>query len=75
MMAPDYEALMDEARLTNAFRDETDRRNGFATPTSGRDLVTTVMLALKAGIVTGDWTCVAEAQAMLEELVGVLGEP
>jgi hypothetical protein len=28
----DYEALMDQARLTNAARDESERRFGWASP-------------------------------------------
>jgi len=68
---------MVKARETNASRDEADHRHGFAAPGEAGlpDLVKTAMFAVAAGIITQDWRCVAEGQAMLEHAALALGLP
>ena len=65
-----YEELMRVARLTNKRRDRDEREVGFATPSDGGpgEIIKTAMFAIEAGIRSKDWSCVAEAQALLEEL-------
>lgn len=66
-----YETTMRAARMINAQRDKSDRRNGFATPGDGPIIehIHTAMMAIEAGIKSGDWSAVAEGQAMLESVV------
>lgn len=70
----DYEEMMAEARRFNARMDRIEIDHGFATPdeTGHAMALRTAMVAVQAGIVTDDWTCVAQAQVMLEQLVGRL---
>lgn len=62
--------LMRRARETNRTRDDSDRKRGFKTPAEfgTGELIRTAMCALVAGLTNEDWTCVAEATAMLEQL-------
>lgn len=71
----DYEKLMTKARETNAKRDQMDKEAGFATPwQAGADAVLlTIRDAIKCGIVTNNWSNVAEAQAILEKMIEVVG--
>lgn len=66
-----YTRLMEAARRTNAARTATERRRGFATPDDGpiSEHIRTAMMAIEAGITIGSWTNIAEAQAMLEDVV------
>ncbi len=70
MPSQHVKTLMRKARLTNAKRDVMERGVGFSSPVDGgkEGLLRTAMTALDAGMKMSDWTCVAEAQAMLEEL-------
>lgn len=65
-----YDKLMAAARKTNQERDGTDRAVGVAAPGDGplSLYLTTAMQAIECGIMTDDWACVAEGQAMLEEI-------
>ena len=67
-----YAELMGAARMRNATRDELDRSEGFVAPSDLPPLETvrTAMAAIEAGIRMVDWTCIAEAQAMLESVAG-----
>jgi hypothetical protein len=64
-----YRALMTQARAFNDQMDATEHEVGFSTPVEAgpRQLLLTAMEAIKAGIGTEDWTCVAEGQVMLEQ--------
>jgi len=66
----DYETLMQDARKTNAMLDKIDRLHGLAAPAdcSIGIQIDTAMGAIRAGIDTDDWACVAEGQAILETL-------
>lgn len=66
-----YDTAMQAARMINAQRDRDDRRNGFATPNDGPvvEHIRTAMMAIEAGIKSGDWTAIVEGQAMLESIV------
>ena len=69
-----FEQRMAKARATNARRDATERRVGFANP-QHCDLGTwaaTVESAIEAGIQTANWDCVAEGLAMLHDMVARL---
>lgn len=70
----DYDKLMAKARKTNSRRDQLDREAGFSAPHECDPSihVATVMGALEAAIRSRDWNCVAEAQAMLEQLLARL---
>lgn len=70
----DYDKLMAQARATNAERDRIDREQGNATPLeAGPEAhIGTIAAAIEAGIRTGDWNCIAEAQAMILEVVDLL---
>jgi len=69
----DYEKLMLEARQTNRERDAMERDIGVAAVSDAPFLeqLRTVMAAIQAGIVQDDWTCIAEAQGMLEDLLAL----
>jgi hypothetical protein len=71
-----YEKLLKRARRINAVRDAMDRSHGFAPPAdcSWEVQVKTVISALQAGITHRNWDCVAEAQAMLEDMVRRAGQ-
>lgn len=66
----DYNKIMQKARKINAKRDAIDRKAGFGAPPDGPlDLyIRTAMGAINAGISLEDWDCIAEGQAMLEEI-------
>lgn len=70
----DYEKIMKIARRVNQNRSKIDRKNGFAAVEDVSNLmqIETAMEAIKCGIITNDWDCVAEGQAMLESLVTTL---
>lgn len=60
--------LIEEARRTNIERDAEDREHGFAAPGAGPYLLLqTALTAIEAGILTGDWPCVAEGYVMLQD--------
>ena len=63
-----YEQLMTAARKTNAKRDASERKAGFAAESDLHPFVQvrTAMMAIEAGITTEDWSNIAEAQAILE---------
>ena len=65
-----YERLMREARARNEERDVDERRMGFAAPEDCALLgfLRTAMAAIEAGVTNSNWECVAEAQAMLEQV-------
>lgn len=66
-----FETLMETARATNRERDEIDRQVGVATPLQAgpRAVVRTAVTALEAGLNTRSISPVAEAVAMLEEML------
>jgi hypothetical protein len=65
-----YQELMAQARKTNKERDQDERAVGFQAASDGTpDLqLRTAMSAIECGIKIEDWSCIAEAQAMLEHL-------
>lgn len=66
----DYKQLMRTARETNARRDSSELRNGF-TPESKQPphiRLRTAISAIEAGITSDNWSCIAEAQAILETI-------
>lgn len=65
-----YNELMQKARKTNAKRDQSEREAGFLANSncSPAMQLRTAMMAIQAGITTNDWNCIAESQAMLEQL-------
>lgn len=67
----DYDKLMRTARQTNAKRDEGERESGFAAPPDNEPsmFLRTAMAAIECGIRTDDWESIAEAQAMLEQVI------
>lgn len=68
-----FEQRMAKARATNAQRDATERRVGFANP-QHCDTATwaaTIEAAIEAGIKMSDWDCVAEGLAMLNDMVAL----
>ncbi len=64
-----YKVLMAKARKVNKERDAIDRASGFAAPpdTPVGALIATAMTAIESGIRQGDWDCVAEGLAMLQD--------
>lgn len=64
----DYEKIMEQARKTNAQRDQSERKSGFQAESDAHPFmrIRTAMMAIQAGISIDDWSCVAEAQAILE---------
>jgi hypothetical protein len=65
--------LLAAARETVDMMDRTDRQAGFASvtdliPNHPAEVMRCIMEALKAGIATNDWTCVAEGVIMLQDL-------
>lgn len=70
----DYKSLMERARETNIERDTHDHHYGFASPSDipPRFTLRTAMAAIECGISIDDWNCVAEGQAMLEQLEKML---
>jgi len=73
-MKMDYEDMMKKARATNKQRDNHERKVGFmAASDCSLDLqIRTAMSAIQAGIASNDWVCIAEAQAMLEQVEKLL---
>ena len=69
----DYEDAMRKARLFNKKMDAVDRMNGVSTPRecSLAEFIRTIMAAIESGIRIESWSSVAEAQAMIEELLDV----
>jgi hypothetical protein len=69
--AAEWQALISQARKTNAERDKIDRDSRSAPPGDGGlwPLILTVMAAIEAGVRTADIRCLAEASAMLEEVL------
>jgi hypothetical protein len=67
-MSADLEKLLAKARKTNARRDASDRKRGFAAPEDCPPFVffKTAMSAIETGISASDWDCVAEGYVMLE---------
>jgi hypothetical protein len=65
-----WNRLMKRARRTNRGRDASERKHGLATPgdCSVELHIRTVMQAVVAGFMSNDWSAVAEAQAMLEDV-------
>jgi hypothetical protein len=59
---------MNEARRTNKKRDRDEKKFGVVSVSenSPDGILRTAMLALRAGIISKDATCLAEAQAMIE---------
>ncbi len=76
-MKMNYENMMKKARDTNRKRDNVEREVGYAAvPDCPPDLqIRTAMSAIQAGIASNDWNCIAEAQAMLEQVEKILREP
>ena len=72
-----YQRLMRDAVRTNRERDDVDRACGFAAPGDCPvdDQARTIMMAIQSGITNVDWSCVAEAQAMLIDFAAALGAP
>lgn len=66
-----FERLMTAARRTNRERDEMDRKMGVATPldVGPTETVRTAIAALEAGLKMRSLTAMAEAVAMLEEML------
>jgi hypothetical protein len=62
----DYNALMREAKDRVASFDRIDHYAEYAQPLAVR--IKTVMCALEAAIKTGNWTMVADAQVMLQQI-------
>lgn len=65
-----YDTLMAKARKHNARLDAMDRKAGNANPAQCPPIQTirTAMEAIRCGIAIDDWDCVAQGQAILEEL-------
>jgi hypothetical protein len=63
-------AIIAKAIQTNAERDQIEREVGFGNSEVWSPDMTarTIMCALHCALLTDDWGCVAEAQAMLSEL-------
>ncbi len=63
-----YKKLMAAARRVNKQRDNDEKKMGLlpASENSPDGILRTAMLALRAGIIAKDVTCLAEAQAMME---------
>lgn len=63
-----YKKLMATARRVNRQRDNDEKKMGLlsASENSPDGILRTAMLALRAGIIAKDVTCLAEAQAMIE---------
>lgn len=66
----DFEKLMKEARETNRERDAIDRANEHAAPGDASLFLylDTAVEAIKAGIITSDWSIIAEGLVMLEDI-------
>lgn len=66
-----FTEMIGKARSTNVKRDGQDRKHGFAAPVDCTYDVQlrTVMSAIEAGMRGDDWTCIAEAYCMAEDLV------
>lgn len=64
----DYQKLMDNARKTNLELDQEEESVGLLSERKAHPFVNirTAMMAIEAGIKVGDWSCIAEAQALLE---------
>lgn len=65
-----YEAI-NKAVATNRDRDKIDRDHGNpAVPDCPMDIqVSTVKSAIRAGMISKDWDCIAEAYAMLDDIL------
>lgn len=64
------ERLLTKAAKTNAHRDKVEKADGLRIPTDGplEMFLDTVYSALTAGMVQDDWTCIAEAAVMLQQM-------
>lgn len=64
-------ALITRARHTNDQRTASEHEHGWASPddlgTYG--VLDTALIALEAGMVTEDWSCIAEAYVFVESVV------
>ena len=73
-----YKRLMDEARKTNRYRTQAEHSSGLESPCDGvlplaSDLAC-IYSAIEAGLKTGDNKAIAEALAMIEELIEKSGD-
>lgn len=69
----DLEKLLKEAREQTANMDRMERESGFAAisdliSTDPVAVMRTAIEALKAGIATDSWSCIAEGTVMLQDL-------
>lgn len=66
-----YQEMMIEATVRNARMDKADRAAGFATPAEAGDrlLLATIASGIESGMRAQDWQTVAEAQAMLLQMI------
>lgn len=66
-----FKRLLGRARKTNQDRDKIDHDNGSGTPADfgPAEVIRTALAAIKAGILTDNKDCLAEAYAMLETLL------
>lgn len=66
----EFDRLMARARKTNASRDASDRKAGFAAPPdlSAFEQMRTAKLAIECGLKIGDPNAIAEGLAMLEAI-------
>jgi|SRR5262252_3411145 len=64
-----FNVLIGRGRATNRARDRDDRHAGWASPTDTppSEAMWTAIIAMKAGVLTGDLSCLGEAIAMLED--------
>lgn len=65
-----YEKAMTEARKRAKGMDAIDARQGYSTPEQmgNQEIARTAFAAIKAGIAGDDWSCVADAQVLIEKL-------
>lgn len=72
----DYQKLMDDARKTNLERDQGEESVGLLSERKAHPFVNirTAMMAIETGIKVADWSCVAEAQALLEMAMGKINQ-
>lgn len=69
MSHAEFDRLIALARKKNQRYDADDRRNGRETPLGALQSLETAMDAIKAGLITGDESCIAEAWVLLETAV------
>lgn len=70
----EFQLAIDNAKAVNRARDVIDRQHGHAAPMDcPADIqVRTVQDAIRAGMMMKDWTCIAEAWAMLDDYLATL---